>query len=99
MIRWGIIGTGGIASTFAADLGADSARATVGGRRLAQQGSADAFGDRFGVPNRHASYEALVADPEVDVVYVATPHPVHHDATRCSRSRPASPCWSRSRSP
>jgi predicted dehydrogenase len=33
------------------------------------------------VPNRHASYEALVADPQVDVVYVATPHPWHHANT------------------
>jgi predicted dehydrogenase len=40
--------------------------------------SADRFGDRFGVPNRHASYEELVVDPDVDVVYVATPHPSHH---------------------
>ena len=45
------------------------------------QGSADRFADEFGIPNRHASYEALVADPEVDVVYVATPHPWHHANT------------------
>ena len=60
MIRWGIIGTGGIASTFAADLeltGSGTAVA-VGSRR---EGSADAFGDRFGIPNRHVGYEALVA--------------------------------------
>lgn len=48
--------------------------AAVGSRNRA---SADAFGDRFGVPNRHGSYEALVRDPEVDIVYVATPHPMH----------------------
>jgi predicted dehydrogenase len=77
VIRWGILGTGGIASTFAADLeltGSGTAVA-VGSRREA---SANAFADRFGIPNRHAGYEALVADPEVDVVYVATPHPMHH---------------------
>jgi predicted dehydrogenase len=76
VIRWGIIGTGLIASTFAADLeltGSGTAVA-VGSRR---EGSADAFGDRFGIPNRHVGYEALVADPEVDVVYVATPHHLH----------------------
>jgi predicted dehydrogenase len=76
-LRWGLIGTGGIAATFAADLElTDSGVAIAVGSR--QMDSADRFGDRFGVPNRHASYEALVADPEVDVVYVATPHPFHH---------------------
>jgi predicted dehydrogenase len=40
--------------------------------------SANRFADRLNIPNRHASYEALVADPDVDVVYVATPHPMHH---------------------
>ena len=76
-LRWGLIGTGGIAATFAADLEMTDSGVVVavGSRRI---DSADRFGDRFGVPNRHASYEALVADPEVDVVYVATPHPFHH---------------------
>jgi predicted dehydrogenase len=77
VIRWGIIGTGGIAHTFAADLEHTSSGtvAAVGSRR---QETADAFGERFGVPRRHSSYEALVEDPEVDVVYVSTPHPMHH---------------------
>ena len=78
MIRWGIISTGGIASTFASELAqTDSGSAVaVGSRRAA---SAEAFGERFGIPNRHDSYEALVADPEVDAVYVGTPHPMHHE--------------------
>ncbi|MFP4644436.1 MAG: Gfo/Idh/MocA family protein, partial [Spirochaetales bacterium] len=38
---------------------------------------AEAFGEKFAIPNRHGSYEALVADPTVDIVYVATPHPMH----------------------
>jgi predicted dehydrogenase len=76
LIRWGIIGTGGISSTFAADLEfTDSGTAVAVGSR--RQASADEFGERFGVPNRHDSYEALVADPEVDAVYVGTPHPMH----------------------
>ena len=76
-LRWGLIGTGGIAATFAADLELTDSGvvAAVGSRRM---DSADRFGDRFGVPNRHASYEELVVDPDVDVVYVATPHPSHH---------------------
>ena len=44
------------------------------------QGSADAFGDELGIPHRHATYEALVADPDIDAVYVATPHNGHRDA-------------------
>jgi predicted dehydrogenase len=78
VIRWGIIGTGLISTTFAADLElTDSGTvAAVGSRR---QETAEAFGERFDVPGRHASYEALVEDPEVDVVYVGTPHPMHHE--------------------
>jgi predicted dehydrogenase len=77
-VRWGILGTGGIASTFVTDLGlTDSGVAVAVGSR--SQGSADRFADEFGIANRHASYELLVADPDVDVIYVATPHPMHHD--------------------
>jgi predicted dehydrogenase len=76
-VRWGILGTGGIARTFAADLRLTSSGAvTAVGSRA--QGTADRFADEFGIPGRHASYESLAADPDVDVVYVATPHPAHH---------------------
>jgi len=79
-IRWGILGTGTIASTFAEALLSlpDAALAAVGSRR---EESARAFADRFGIPRRHASYESLAADPEVDVVYVATPHALHRANT------------------
>jgi predicted dehydrogenase len=77
-VRWGILGTGGIASTFAADLAlTDSGVAVAVGSR--SQGSADRFADEFGIASRHASYESLAADPDVEVIYVATPHPMHHD--------------------
>jgi predicted dehydrogenase len=78
-IRWGIIGTGGIASAFTGDLPLlpDAKAVAVGSR---SQVSADAFGDRFGIPKRYPTYEALVEDPDVDAVYVATPHPGHRDA-------------------
>jgi predicted dehydrogenase len=78
-VRWGILGTGGIARAFAQDLALlpGSEVFAVGSRSRA---SADAFGDEFGVLHRHASYQSLVGDPSVDVVYVATPHPGHHGA-------------------
>jgi uncharacterized protein (TIGR00369 family) len=77
-VRWGILGTGGIAGSFAADLRlTDSGVVVAVGSR--SQASADRFADEFGIASRHGSYESLVADPAVDVVYVATPHPMHHD--------------------
>jgi predicted dehydrogenase len=76
-VRWGIIGTGGIASAFAGDLALldDAELAAVGSR---SQASADAFAERFGAPRAHPSYEALAEDPDVDAIYVSTPHPWHH---------------------
>ena len=80
MIRWGVIGTGGIAQSFAADLGhTDSGEVVAVGSR--RQATADAFASRFGAARAYEGYEALVADAEVDVVYVATPHPMHHEDT------------------
>lgn len=80
-LRWGILGTGGIAHTFARDFRlVDDAQIIAVGSR--SQASADAFGDEFEIPSRYASYEELVSDPHVDVVYVATPHPFHHANTR-----------------
>jgi len=74
-IRWGILGTGGIADAFATDLTANGFTIAAVGSRT--QESADEFAGRFGIPTAHASYEALAADPGVDVIYVSTPHPFH----------------------
>ncbi len=78
--RWGIIATGAIAQAFAEDLKQlpDASLVAIGSRT---QESADRFGDRFDVPQRHASYAALVADPDVDAVYVSPPHSGHQGAT------------------
>jgi predicted dehydrogenase len=77
-IRWGILGTGWIASEFAQGLAElpDAELAAVGSRTA---GSASRFADRFQVPRRHASYQALAEDPGVDVIYVATPNPLHRE--------------------
>jgi predicted dehydrogenase len=75
-LRWGILGTGNIARTFASDLQFidEGVVSAVGSR---SPSSADAFGDAYGVPLRFDSYEALVDSDQIDVVYVATPHPMH----------------------
>jgi dihydrodiol dehydrogenase / D-xylose 1-dehydrogenase (NADP) len=77
-IRWGICGTGTIASDFVTVLKHLPATevAAVGSR---SQASADRFGDRFGVAagKRYANYAALAADASLDVVYVATPSARH----------------------
>ncbi|WP_460772025.1 Gfo/Idh/MocA family protein [Microbacterium sp. GXF7504] len=74
-LRWGILATGGIAQAFTSDLRVAGLDVRAVGSRRA--GAARAFADEFGIPNVHASYESLVADAEVDIVYVATPHPMH----------------------
>ncbi|WP_210508944.1 Gfo/Idh/MocA family protein [Naasia sp. SYSU D00057] len=77
-IGWGILATGGIAGAFTKDLAVAGLRAAAVGSRT--QESADDFGERYGIPNRHGSYEALVADPDVDIVYISTPHSHHAEA-------------------
>ncbi len=77
-IRWGILGTGNIAKKFVRGLAVlpDAEVVAVGSRT---QAGADVFGDEFDVPYRHASYTALAAAADVDVVYVATPHNLHRE--------------------
>lgn len=74
-VRWGILGTGGIAHLQTADLLGNGFTVTAVGSRT--QESADAFAAEFGLPAAHGSYEALVADPDVDAIYVSTPHAFH----------------------
>ncbi|GAB4522603.1 MAG: Gfo/Idh/MocA family oxidoreductase [Anaerolineae bacterium] len=77
-IRWGILGTGSIAQQFAQGVqSATGAELVAVGSRT--QESADAFGARFGVPRCYPTYEALVSDPTVDVIYVSTPHILHKE--------------------
>jgi predicted dehydrogenase len=79
-LRWGILAPGKIARSFAADLALlpEMEVAAVGSRNLA---NATAFSERFG-GRPYGSYAELVADPDVDVVYVASPHALHDDHAR-----------------
>lgn len=74
--RWGILASGGIAQAFARDLSYFNHHivAAVGSR---SQESADSFAAEFPGCIAYASYEALVADPTLDAIYVASPHPYH----------------------
>jgi predicted dehydrogenase len=75
--NWGILGPGGIAKAFATDLKLLDGHsvAAVGSRTLK---NAQDFANTFG-GTAYGSYEALVADPSIDAIYVATPHPAHKD--------------------
>jgi predicted dehydrogenase len=77
-VRWGILATGKIARSFAQDLTLvpDAEIAAVASRR---PDAARAFAADFGCGAAYGSYEQLVRDPAVDVVYVATPHALHRE--------------------
>lgn len=77
-LRWGILATGWIADLFVQDLLDNDMEVTAVGSRSIE--TAVAFATKHGIPRSHGSYEALAADPEVDVVYIATPHPFHASA-------------------
>ena len=75
-VRWGIVGPGRIADKVVRDLPlVDGAVATAVASRSAER--AAAFAARHDIPRTHDSYRALIDDPDVDVVYIATPHPQH----------------------
>jgi len=74
-LRWGILGPGGIARAFTNDLVLNGFTVTAVGSRQLER--AQAFADAFEIPRAHGSYEGLVTDPDVDVVYVASPHAMH----------------------
>jgi predicted dehydrogenase len=76
-IRWGIVGPGRIADKVTEDFGlVEGARAVAVASRSPER--ARAFADRHGIERAHGSYAEILADPDVDVLYVATPHPQHH---------------------
>ena len=76
MLNWGVIGPGGIARVFC-----NGMRFTDSGQILAvasrTESRAESFADIFEIPRRYGSYEALLADEDIDAVYIATIHPHH----------------------
>lgn len=77
-VKWGILSTGWIAHQFATDLAhASNGTAYAVGSR--SQESADKFAADHGIPVAYATYEELVNDPDVDAIYIGTPHPFHRE--------------------
>lgn len=75
-LRWGIVGAGNIANTFAADIihTENAELVAVAARKLAD---ATAFARKHGIERAYGGYDRLFADEEVDAIYVATPHTFH----------------------
>ena len=78
-LRWGILGTGIIADAFVKDLKLTGHNVAAVGSRSYE--SASKFAATFDIAGVHSSYEALVNDPDVDIIYVATPVTRHHADT------------------
>jgi predicted dehydrogenase len=77
-IRWGIISTGRIAQQFCQDMSfVDNGElVAVGARKLE---SARSFANTFNIPNAYEGYQSVFDDPNVDIVYIATPHNFHFE--------------------
>jgi predicted dehydrogenase/aryl-alcohol dehydrogenase-like predicted oxidoreductase len=75
-LNWGILATGNIARTFARGVRESQTGklVAVGSRTLE---SANKFADEFEIPHRHGTYQDLLDNPEIDAVYISTPHPQH----------------------
>jgi predicted dehydrogenase len=88
-VHWGVVATGSIAGRVVQDLALldDAVLSAVSSR---SRSSAEAFAERFGAARSHhdhdgtTGWERLVADPAVEVVYVATPHAQHHAVARAA---------------
>ncbi|HEU4948102.1 MAG TPA: Gfo/Idh/MocA family oxidoreductase [Kribbella sp.] len=82
-VRWGIVATGNISTSFTRDL-AELDDAVVTAVASRSQGSADRFGDQFGIEHRYDDYRRLIDERQVDVLYIGTPHPQHYAVARAA---------------
>ena len=81
ILRVGIIGTGWIAEKAAITLnGLKECEAYAVGSRTIEK--AEAFARQWKIPKAYGSYTELIADPDIDLVYIGTPHSHHYDVTR-----------------
>src|ERR1051325_6831803 len=85
-LKWGILGTGKIAETFAKGIAGSrtGALVAVGSRK---QETADRFGETYQVPRRYPTYEGLLADTEVEAIYISLPNHLHAEWTiKCAEA-------------
>ncbi|MEI6323620.1 MAG: Gfo/Idh/MocA family oxidoreductase [bacterium] len=75
-LRWGILSTGKIAHRFARALNTSLTGKLVAVASRSEE-MARAFANQHGAPHAHGDYTSLLANPEVDAIYIATPHPMH----------------------
>ena len=76
LIRWGIVSAGNIANTFASDI-SHVPHAHVGAVAARSLASASKFAEKHGIAHAYKGYDQLFADPDIDAIYVATPHTLH----------------------
>ncbi|MFL2105085.1 Gfo/Idh/MocA family protein [Desemzia sp. FAM 23991] len=74
-INWGIIGLGDIASSFAAAFNVENATLLAAASRNLDK--ANAFAEKHSIPKAYGNYEEMLFDPDIDVIYIATPHSHH----------------------
>ena len=79
IFKWGIIGPGRIAEKFATDIKVVDGAAI---HAVASKSGSAVLADKFNVPGRYQSYEEIAADPVIDAIYIATPHPFHAEAAK-----------------
>ncbi|BDX05881.1 Gfo/Idh/MocA family protein [Planctobacterium marinum] len=80
-VRWGLLGAGRITNTFAKDMPLvnNSVISAVAARSL---NNAQAFAEKYAIEKAYEGYDALYADPDIDVIYISTPHTLHYEQTR-----------------
>ena len=97
-VRWGVLSTANIATEKVIPGFRRAANAEVVAIASRDAATAARVADRLGIPRAHGSYEALLADPDVDAVYIPLPNHLHADLDDRGGPRPASTSCARSRS-
>lgn len=79
-VRWGVVGLGWVATDFVVPGILKSPDSQLAACLGSTPEKTQAFAEKFGVPRRHRDLAGLVGDPGIDVVYIALPNALHHDA-------------------